>query len=186
MIKLNDFKLVNLSVNWGTLMIGWEGPGHFQTQLSISEIQKFAEEWLSITDKNNDIVSDLIINDGSDFITLKENLEFLWKQSKSDLLLEQQKWRYVLLKKLIEKIAKSNDYMQGLIELTDFWAMFDFPEDSPHVVQGRGNKMSPVDYYTEETFKREIKEHQEWLNKELVKLQKLQLVKKQEGVDLDI
>ncbi|MBU1558504.1 MAG: DUF2247 family protein [Pseudomonadota bacterium] len=173
---LKNFQTEQLAINWCTLLLGWIGPGHFESQLSISDLQEFAKAWLMMTDENNDLVTDLILSDGQDFLSVKEILEALCKKNKSDFVLEVRKWRYILLKECFEKIVRSNDYLYGLLELTDFWLMFDFPDDSPHVVQGRENTLSPTDYYTEDNFKKLINRHKQWLQKELEAIYKLQIV----------
>jgi hypothetical protein len=51
--------------------------------------------------------------------------------------------------------------------MNEFWGSFGYPQDSPHVVQGVGNSISPQEYYTEEIAGRALEEHQRWLGLEL-------------------
>ena len=77
---------------------------------------------------------------------------------------EARKFRLALLEDVLDSLP--TDPVDGLIRLTEFWAKWEYPSDSPHVVQGRGNKLSPVDYYTLDTFARLIAEHRAWVERE--------------------
>ena len=42
-----------------------------------------------------------------------------------------------------------------------------FPEDSPHIFQGRNNNITPEEYYTQENYDYLYEKHIEWLQKEI-------------------
>ena len=67
---------------------------------------------------------------------------------------------------------KNNDFIDGLLELTDLWCKLDYPKDSPHVIQGLDNFLSPTEYYTKENYDILYKKNYEWFVKELSFLQK--------------
>lgn len=173
MINLSEFKENNLEVNWGTLLIGWNGVGFFQELLTLHEIQVFAECWLTTTDKYNELVVDILTIPTEKKIDIEDVLTKISRKECIDLNNEKRKWRYVMLIDLLKKLKQNKkDYLNGLIELTDFWAMFDFPSDSPHTVQGQCNKKSPLEYYTEKNFLRELDNHQKWLSEEFEKIKR--------------
>ena len=51
-----------------------------------------------------------------------------------------------------KNVKKSDDYIQGLMDFTDIWAKFNFPSNSPHIVQGLNNRIEPREYYTLNTY----------------------------------
>ncbi len=53
------------------------------------------------------------------------------------------------------------------MELTELWVQFGYPEDSPHIIQGRGNNISPTEYYTQSNYDKLYIKNKEWLEKEL-------------------
>jgi hypothetical protein len=53
------------------------------------------------------------------------------------------------------------------MSLFDFWAQLDYPIDSPHVIQGRGNNITPEEYYTQENYDNIYNMHVDWLKKEI-------------------
>ncbi len=60
-----------------------------------------------------------------------------------------------------------NEPLHGLLALTEFWGMFGYPDDSPHTVQGRGNRIAPNEYYSDENFRSILCRHVEWVSSEL-------------------
>ena len=68
-------------------------------------------------------------------------LDFLKKLSlkeKTTFNLEFRKWRIIYVINTIKNIDK-NDYISGLIELGDLWEKLGYPQDTPHIIQGRFN-----------------------------------------------
>lgn len=43
----------------------------------------------------------------------------------------------------------------------------DFPEDSPHIFQGRDNNITPEQYYTEQNYSYLFDEHVRWIKNEI-------------------
>ena len=82
-----------------------------------------------------------------------------------DYDLQIRKWRVVLVDRLIEDLPQ--DPFEGLIELTEFWASLGFPRDCPHIIQGRNNSYTPIEYYTEDFLKISIKNHIQWIKNEV-------------------
>jgi hypothetical protein len=58
------------------------------------------------------------------------------------------------------------DPLYGLLALTEFWQSFGFPSDSPHVIQGRGNTISPAEYFQQNNLNRLLSLHRKWIQQE--------------------
>ena len=79
-------------------------------------------------------------------------LKKLSLKEKTTFNLEFRKWRIIYVINTIKNIDK-NDYISGLIELGDLWEKLGYPQDTPHIIQGRFNTFTPEEYYTEENYK---------------------------------
>ena len=71
---------------------------------------------------------------------------------------------------LIKKIKYGINMDVGIAELTDLWIGLDYPADSPHIIQGRGNNISPRDYYTKKNYDKLYAKNTAWLETELSNL----------------
>ena len=80
---------------------------------------------------------------------------------KSEYKLAFEKWKLVYIKKNFPQLNKN--IIQGLIELSDLWVKLDFPEDSPCILQGVKNNISPQEYYTEENYIYLYNRHLDWI-----------------------
>ena len=86
-----------------------------------------------------------------------------------DEAIERRKIRLAIVYDVIKE--KNHNFVDGLIQLTELWDKLDYPKDSPHTVQGRNNKISPNEYYTQENYDKLYKANCEWFRKELLYLQ---------------
>jgi hypothetical protein len=159
-------------VNWTIVLIGWEGPAEQPPSVSTEELLAYAEERLG-SSSNFSHEDELIVN----LMSLdsqrvsRERLRDLLQRlamSGGNEAIELRKWRVILLKELLKTL--SDDPILALISLTDFWASFDFPADSPHIVQGRGNTLSPTEYYQEGNLKTLLERHRTWIANEIATL----------------
>ncbi len=103
---------------------------------------------------------------------IKDLLQRLSQLDGGDPQIELRKWRLVLLEEVLASMPK--DALYGLIALTEFWQDFGFPSDSPHVVQGRGNNITPPEYYQEENLQRLVNCHRTWIENERASLKEQQ------------
>ena len=55
--------------------------------------------------------------------------------------------------------------------MTELWDSLGFPEDSPHIVQGVNNTLSPNEYYSQENYDELYRLNYEWFMKEWQYLQ---------------
>lgn len=166
--KLDLMQANNLKVNWSSILLGLRGFGKFIGQLSTKDVIEFAINLVSHDDcQPNEVwkIASLSDKEGNEIHQLVQNLAV--KETNSEYE-EQRKWRAILLKQTLEELPQ--DYLNGLILLTDFWDKFSFPSDSPHTVQGRGNDMSPIEYYTNKNYLEIVEAHKRWLSDELNEL----------------
>ncbi len=170
--------------NWTTILVGWKGLGEFSpwsnrsddfpSLLSVSELGAYAEERLASS--SNAAQEELIVK----LLSLDLNTErrqivtgILVSMSHLDggnPAFELRKWRLVLLEDLLESLP--DDALNGLVALSEFWQSFGFPSDSPHVVQGRGNNLTPFEYYQDENLLQLVASHRMWMQEEKDRLKK--------------
>ena len=156
-------------VNWGTVSVGWNDASQQLSQITFNEIKEFAFERLESSDCNQSeeeaIIQLLSINQNeADYEDVRNLLFSLSSLSNAKIALEERKWRVMRLDEILKCIPLGT--IDGLSALTDFWASYDYTTDSPHVVQGKDNELSPTAYYTDAFFQKMLLVHREWLSKE--------------------
>jgi hypothetical protein len=167
MIKIRDFIEKGFGISWTLLNIGWNGSAKFKRQLAGQDIIDFAMNKMEDGDESTDVVL-LASSHATDAEEISELLKRLSDGEEIDADNEFRKWQAIYVSKNLPDIQA--EYMQGLIELGDIWALLDFPDDSPHVFQGRNNSITPNEYYTKENYIKLLEKHQEWLEKETADL----------------
>jgi hypothetical protein len=165
MSKLQALRALGLRVNWQTVLVGFVGPGKVGQLLEPKDVISYAEDAIAGGDTSDEVVA-LAVSDDSQEI--EKHLRMLSLREHSDAKQEERKWLLLLLKEALADLPP--EPLSGLIALTSFWERFDYPEDSPHVVQGRGNKLSPSEYYTEVNFRDTVERHTRWIQRELAAL----------------
>ena len=131
--------------------------------LTLHDVESFATEQIETPVASDQAVAVLVAaNDGRD--ETRAVLRTLVDHEKCSADHELRKWRVVLLKHALTRLP--SDPLHGLVALTEFWERFDFPLDSPHIVQGRGNTASPPDYYKEQNYRALVTKHLEWIDVE--------------------
>lgn len=155
-----------IPINWTTIKVGWQGVGKYVRRLiEVDDIILFAVEahsncsveqsktvllLMGVTEKDKELIDSCL-----------HKLHLL---EGKDVSLEARKWRLGMVEELISDLE--NEALGGLLQLTEFWEQFNFPDDSPHVVQGLNNAITPKDYYTEINFKSIIEHHKKWISNE--------------------
>ena len=176
-------KLKNIfSVNWTTILVGWEGLGvfspfkweDFPPLLTLDEVYEYCYEAIGKTDDTTEI--GLIIN-ALEFEkkTVERAFIRLLLQSLADLhhvdkVLELRKWRVILCAETLEKLQ--NEMTDDLASLKEFWMCFGFPKDSPMEYQGVGNNIRPEDFYTYANHKKVVSAHKTWVQNETQEIKK--------------
>ena len=167
MIKIKDFIEKGFKISWTLLHMGFSGCEVFDKQLDGQDIIEYAITKMEEGDESVDVVL-LASSHITDTEEINELLVKLSKSEKVDCDIEYRKWRVIYVLKHLPNI--DDDYIQGLIELGDIWATFHFPDESPHVFQGRNNAITPNEYYTQENYLKLLERHREWLYKEITEL----------------
>jgi hypothetical protein len=153
-----------MPVTWDVVRAGWEGIGDVGGQLAVSDVADFACQQLeqSGAADSADIASLCIASDSEEIDAALPRLAPVVSEKAV------RTWRAFLLARLLSELPESP--VDGLSELTSFWNTLNFPDDMPHVVQGRNNDISPLDYYTEKNYQQVVHKHQDWLNSEILRL----------------
>jgi Uncharacterized protein conserved in bacteria (DUF2247) len=162
---LDEIRSTGLPVTWPVIRAGWEGTGLGGRQLDLADVTGFACDQLAGSgagDQADDIADLCIAADSED---AGRALSALAPDIPASAV---RTWRAVLLGRLLTALPASA--VAGLTELTSFWGSLGFPADMPHVVQGRGNDISPADYYTVANYQRLLRRHRDWLSSEIASL----------------
>lgn len=150
-------------IRWTTVKIGYYGYHFIPPQLTMGEICEFTAEEMMNKDCN-DLVARLACAEG-DKCEFEEVLNRLVKGEDVSASIQLRKWRVLLLFRQLKKL--SDDYTEGLVQLTEFWLSLGLPDDCPHIVQGRNNCLSPNQYYTKEVYTALKKKNENWLESEI-------------------
>lgn len=151
-------------ITWDTIRLGFEGFEGLPSTLSGSDVAQFAIQRIEAQGPVNDAEVELLSVSSKTPDRMLGPLAKLATVDTDGTDNEVRKWRLALLGCLIDTLP--DDPVDSLTELTDFWASFGYPTDSPHVVQGRGNRISPTDYYTPAMRDSVLEAHRRWLNHE--------------------
>jgi len=159
-------KSTGVKITWEIIREGWQGPADLIRIITIEDVHDMADrEILKANEEELEVLSELSLSKNE--LDIGELLSHLAPAISSKA---KRIWIAALLHSKLANLG--TEYFHGLIELTDFWLQFDFPEDSPHIVQGRGNNISPQDYYTAENFHKILELHKQWLQSEIDQLAK--------------
>jgi hypothetical protein len=160
---------LGLPVTLDVVRAGWDGIGDMPRQLMASDVADFACRQLAQPDSGDsaDIANLCITTDSEEIDTALSRLVPVVSENAI------RTWRAFLLAKLLGELPESP--IDGLSELTSFWNALNFPDDMPHVVQGRNNDISPLDYYTEKNYQQIIQKHRDWLTSEISQLARASL-----------
>lgn len=158
MINVEDIKQLGLTITWRLL---YNGLCH--CQISTSDIIEYAMEKLEEGDDENEVCE--IAGEYAD--NKDEICDLLYDLIESDTSddMENRKIRIVVVNKVLKN--KNDNFINGLIELTELWIGLGYPADVPHIIQGRDNDISPTEYYTQENYDILFEKNKEWLTREL-------------------
>lgn len=170
MIKLSDFKLMGFRVTWKLIDIGFKGSDMFANQLFPMDILNYAIDRMSDSSEDTDLV-DLACEYETNVWEIDRYIKKLSNNEDSQYDIEFRKWRVVYVLKKLPDI--DTEFVHGLMDLGDIWMEFDFPEDSPHIFQGRDNCITPEQYYTLENYHDLLQKHREWVNNEIKQILEL-------------
>jgi len=166
MIRLENIKNLGLSITWRLLY-----KGICENQLSVEDVVAYAMKKLEEGDIRSEVceLAGSYINEQEDICSL---LMQLMEQENTQDDFENRKIRAAIVSNALR--TKDNNCINGLMNLTDLWIGLGYPSDSPHIIQGRDNHMTPREYYTVENYNLIFDKNVEWLKKELEYLRKMQ------------
>ena len=159
MNKLIEIQNMGFRVSWKLIEIGLCGYSYIAQQLSKDDVYEYCNERLLQEDEETDNCIKLICQVDNDGFT--KTLHDLARNENSNVQLQLRKWRAFLLAETLESVGE--DYFQGLLELTEFWASVDFPSDSPHLYQTE----STQEYYTQAMYDTLAEKNQLWVKDEI-------------------
>lgn len=163
MIKIADIKELKLSITWRMLY-----RGILKKQIPISEVIEYAMEQLEKGDDRIEIceLAGSGCNDLDDVINI---LYELADEEKSQDDFEDRKLRAVRVNNFLKN--KNTNCIDGLMGLTELWLELGYTDDSPHIIQGKDNNISPIEYYTDANYKFLYEKNKCWLRDEVDFLQ---------------
>lgn len=159
MIKIADIKELKLKITWRMLYRGL-----LKKQISISEIVEYAMEQLEKGDNRIEIC-ELASSSDQDSEDIMNTLYELANEEKSRDDLEDRKLRAVRVNNFLKE--KKTNCIDGLIGLTELWLEIGYTADSPHIIQGKDNNISPVEYYTDTYYNYLYEKNKCWLKNEV-------------------
>jgi hypothetical protein len=159
-----DMERMGLPVTWAVVRAGWEGIRMLGPQLTAQQVKAFAQTRIGTAE--DAMLADVAVlcypaDDQAIGAALARLAPGVCERAV-------RAWQAYLLARLLDDLP--TDAVDGLCALTDFWAAFDFPEDMPHAVQGRGNTLGPREYYDQANYRRLVSDHRQWLRQEIAKL----------------
>jgi len=172
MTKLEELRELGFYVTWKLIDLGFKGSDVFRNELTARNIIDFAITMVSNEQDADDDVVGLACEYDANVDKINDYVVILARKENSEYTLEFRKWRSLYVLRHLPN--KEKDHIEGLIELGDIWAYFDFPPDSPHVFQGQNNNITPELYYTKKNYNTILRKHIVWLNNEVKEIKKCQ------------
>lgn len=164
MNKLCVLKNLGFKISWNLIAIGLYGNGEIPPSITHLDVVDYLEGLLTDIDEQTDNIITLIC-EKEDHIKFDRLLKELASKDDSNIVIQKRKWRAYLLKNLIDNI--SEDSLQGLLELMEFWVSMGKPDNCPQTFPNSDNKESIQNYFTRASYEFNLNKNREWLNKEI-------------------
>lgn len=159
MIKIADIKELKLNITWRMLY-----RAILEKQISIREIVEYAMEQLEKGDDRIEIC-ELAGSNDNDLDDVLNILYELADEEKSQDDFEDRKLRAVRVNNFLKN--KNTNCIDGLMGLTELWLELGYTDDTPHIIQGKDNNISPVEYYTDVNYNYLYEKNKRWLSDEV-------------------
>ncbi|WP_214824144.1 DUF2247 family protein [Exiguobacterium algae] len=169
---MNYLQLFNdnsIPITWTSILIGIEGPGKFNRLLEWEEIIQYAIGEVNKQQECSELVNEIAFSYSSEGDLIYRLVAKLSNSENIDREVELKKWIVIILSEKLKNTPQSPLY--GMLYFTEFWEKFDYPEYSPHLVQGMGNEIKPEEYYSKGYYEKCALEHKQWILHELKKIQ---------------
>lgn len=176
MNKLNFLENMGFKISWKLIYIGLFGDDEIPVSLTHNDVIEYLDSLLTDLNEQTDNIITLICEkddcEEDECEKFDRLLKKLANEDDSSSAIQKRKWRAYLLKNVIDNI--SEDWLQGLLELTEFWMSMGMLEDCPLTFPSSDNEKSVQDYYSPSSYEFNLNKNQEWLNKEILSIVKLE------------
>lgn len=142
MIKIADIKGLKLNITWKLLYRGL-----LEKQISINEIVEYAKEQLEKGEDRIEIC-ELAGSGDYDLEDVMDTLYELANEEENPDDIEDRKIRAARVNKFLKD--KNTNCIDGLMGLTELWLELGYTADSPHIIQGKDNSISPISYFVQD------------------------------------
>ena len=171
MNKLCVLKNLGFKISWNLIAMGLYGNDEIPPSITHIDVIDYLDDLMTDIDEQTDNIIALIC-EKEDHTKFDGLLKELASEDISNISVAKRKWRACLLKDLIDNI--NEDYLQGLLELMDFWVSMGKPDDCPQTFPNSDNNKSIQDYFTQASYEFNLNKNREWLNEETQSIVKLE------------
>lgn len=164
---LNTFQIYNIPITWTLIYIGWIGPGNNPRQLTFEEIINYTFSKIEQSAASNPRLIELaglLSNQEHEVLNILRSLSL---DEKIDFNNEVMKWVVIMLGELIKSMKIKKNYIDNLIEISEFWISFSCIPNRPPGIQAIDSDISPEGFYTKENYFKILSQNEIWLKKEL-------------------
>lgn len=164
MNKLISLENMGFKISWNLINIGLFGDNEIPVLLTHDDVIEYLNSLLTDINEQTDNIINLICakDNHTKFDRL---LKKLANADNSDTVIQKRKWRAYLLQVLINNI--SEDCLQGLLELMEFWISMGKPNDCPFIFPMSNNQKSAQDFFTQSSYNFYLYKNRKWLNGEI-------------------
>lgn len=156
----------NIKLNWTDIKFGVEGFENDNYELSPLLSEQDIEGYAQIVLESSNLSSSILDKIGNlfsqDFAEKKATIDSLSEFNELD---SYYKWRWLQVQEFIFNLNEE-DFVKGLLKISEFWLDMFQPMDSPYEFQGFGNNLNPQEFYTQNNYNKIIQKHKDWLEKE--------------------
>lgn len=162
---------MGFKVPWKLIAIGLFGDGEIPPSITRSDVVEYLDCLLTAENEQTDDAISLFC-EKDDTPIFDRVLKDLASRDTADSMVQKRKWRACLLKNLMEHISK--DYLQGLLDLMEFWVSMGRPSDCPQTFPSQESKESTQEYFTQASYEFNVNNNQKWLRAEVESIVKLE------------
>lgn len=147
--------------DWGVALVGVSCIPGRPARLSASAVRDFAIaelEQLPADDPALDLVVELATDESLSAADLRDKLARLCDIKKVDLEQSKRMWQLILFQDLLH--ALDQDSLYGMIALSEFWSVWDWPVDTPASLHAN---VELADYHSDAHYQRVVDDHRHWL-----------------------
>lgn len=157
---LKNIENMGFKVTWKLITVGLSFNNDFQLFLSYDEIFDYFNYCLGRKEEHIDKIVSILCEKGDTQVVARLLADFS-ENDRACEFIQIRKWKAYTLKTILEK--KYCDYLQGILELLEFWSIYDYPQKCPINFPTNRDK----EYFTETKYEELIKQSSKWLKDEI-------------------